>query len=77
MPILLSYAWVEKTTPVYLPFGIYMQCYQNALSGRTTAAVSCYLYKMILGDPDVNANLYSNFAFPYWEGWEICSIYLL
>ena len=30
----------------------------------------------ILGDPEVTANLYCNFAYPYWEGCVICSIYL-
>ena len=33
-------------------------------------------YQYILGDPEVTANLYSNFAYPYWEGCVICSIYL-
>ena len=28
----------------------------------------------ILGDPEVTANLYCNFAYPYWEGCVICSI---
>ena len=23
---------------------------------------------MVLGDPEVTANLYCNFAYPYWEG---------
>ena len=32
--------------------------------------------QMILGDPEVTANLYCNFAYPYWEGCVICSIYL-
>ena len=30
---------------------------------------------LLLGDPEV-ANLYYNFAYPYWEGCVICSIYL-
>ena len=30
----------------------------------------------LLGDPEVTANLYCNFAYPYWEGCVICSIYL-
>ena len=29
----------------------------------------------VLGDPVVTANLYCNFAYPYWEGCVICSIY--
>ena len=28
----------------------------------------------LLGDPDITANLYCNFAYLYWE---VCSIYLL
>ena len=28
----------------------------------------------MLGDPEVTANLYCNFAYPYWEGCVICSI---
>ena len=28
----------------------------------------------VLGDPEVTANLYSNFAYLYWEGCVICSI---
>ena len=28
----------------------------------------------ILGDPEVTANLYCNFAYPYWEGCVTCSI---
>ena len=31
---------------------------------------------VILGDPEVTANLYRNFAYPNWEGYVICSIYL-
>ena len=30
----------------------------------------------ILGDPEVTANLYCNFAYLYWESCVICSIYL-
>ena len=30
----------------------------------------------VLGDPEVTTNLYCNFAYPYWEGSVICSIYL-
>ena len=30
----------------------------------------------ILGDQEVTGNLYCNFAYPYWEGSVICSIYL-
>ena len=30
----------------------------------------------LLGDPEVTANLYCHFAYPYWEGCVICSIYL-
>ena len=29
------------------------------------------------GDPEVTANLYYNFAYPYWEGCVICSIYFI
>ena len=32
--------------------------------------------KVLLGDPEVTANLYCNFACPYWEGCVIFSIYL-
>ena len=32
--------------------------------------------KDILGDPEVTVNLYCYFAYPYWEGCVICSIYL-
>ena len=31
---------------------------------------------IILGDPEITANLYCNFAYLYWEGCVICSIYL-
>ena len=31
---------------------------------------------ILLGDPEVTANMYCNFAYPYWEGCVICSIYL-
>ena len=31
---------------------------------------------LLLGDPEATANLYCNFAYPYWEGCVICSIYL-
>ena len=30
----------------------------------------------VLGDLEVTANLYCNFAYLYWEGCVICSIYL-
>ena len=30
----------------------------------------------VLGDQEVTANLYCHFAYPYWEGCVICSIYL-
>ena len=30
----------------------------------------------VLGDPEITANLYCNFAYPYWECRVICSIYL-
>ena len=33
-------------------------------------------YVMELGDPEVTANLYCNFAYPYWEGCVISIIYL-
>ena len=32
--------------------------------------------KNVLGDPEVTANLYCNFAYLYWKGCVICSIYL-
>ena len=32
--------------------------------------------KKVLGDPEITANLYCNFAYLYWEGCVICSIYL-
>ena len=31
---------------------------------------------ILLGDPEVTANMYSNSAYPYWEGCVICSAYL-
>ena len=31
---------------------------------------------MVLGDPEVTASLYCNFAYLYWEGCVICSLYL-
>ena len=31
---------------------------------------------IVLGDPEVTANLYCNFAFLYWKICVICSIYL-
>ena len=30
----------------------------------------------VLGDPEVTANLYCYYAYLYWEGCVICSIYL-
>ena len=33
-----------------------------------------YVNSIILGDPEVTAILYFNFAHPYWECCEICSI---
>ena len=30
----------------------------------------------VLGDPEVTANLYCNFAYLYWEGCAICSMNL-
>ena len=30
----------------------------------------------LMGDPEVTANLYRYFAYTYWEGCVICSIYL-
>ena len=33
-------------------------------------------YLLLLGDPEVTANLYCNFTHPYWEGCVICSKYL-
>ena len=35
-----------------------------------------YVDKYLLGDPEVTVNLYCNFAYLYWEGCVICSIYL-
>ena len=34
------------------------------------------IVELILGDPEVPANLYCNFAYPYWDGCVICSVYL-
>ena len=34
------------------------------------------VYINLLCDPEVTANLYCNFAYQYWEGCVICSIYL-
>ena len=31
---------------------------------------------LLMGDPEITANLYCNFAHPYWEGCGICSTYL-
>ena len=31
----------------------------------------------LLGDPEATANLYCNFAHPYWEGYVICSIFVV
>ena len=50
--------------------------------GGCRPAVTEYLalneswFLMRLGDPEVTANLYCNFAYPYREGCVICSIYL-
>ena len=44
---------------------------------RTLLVYSKILYSTyLLGDPEITANLYGNFAYPYWEGCMICSIYL-
>ena len=32
---------------------------------------------LLLGDPEVTTNLYCNFAYLYWEGCVICSIYFI
>ena len=44
---------------------------------KNTKYIYCMKYFIYtLGDPEVTANLYSNFAYPYWEGCVICTIYL-
>ena len=62
---------------------------QSKQTGETGVSVRCSRLSFIqhslcprsldihvLGDPEVTANLYCNFAYPYWEGCVICSIYL-
>ena len=53
----------------------------EAQSYNTIGSLKILLYVQevevhFIGDPEVTANLYCNFAYPYWEGCEICSIYL-
>ena len=49
----------------------------SVLTDRLLAADNRHnLQSSILGDAEVTANLYCNFAYPYWEGFMICSIYL-
>ena len=38
------------------------------------ASTSSHLPSMVLGDPEVTANLCCHFAYLYWEGCVICSI---
>ena len=35
-----------------------------------------YFLILLLGDPEVTANPYCNFASSYWDGYAICGIYL-
>ena len=46
-------------------------------SPRACAPSSKLPYNLyVLGDPEVTANLHCDFAYLYWEGCVICSIYL-
>ena len=38
--------------------------------------ISFVVVSKFLGDQEVTANLYCNFAYPYWEGCVICSKHL-
>ena len=33
-------------------------------------------HSLVLGDPEITANMYCSFAYLYWEGCLICSIYI-
>ena len=46
----------------------------NALNRSNSRDFS--LIAHLLVDPEVTANLYCNFAYLYWEGCVICSLYL-
>ena len=44
--------------------------------GEGGRGLICQSLLRVLGDPEVTANLYCDFAYLYWEGCVICSIYL-
>mgnify|MGYP007022919462 CR=1 FL=1 len=49
---------------------ILLFCFQNKIPGIIYKDNTAYKLNIfdILGDPEVTANLYCNFAYPYWEG---------
>ena len=53
---------------------------KTSLEIKTLAGSRFFHWKLnlsiLLGDQEVTASLYCNFAYLYWEGWVICSIYL-
>ena len=44
--------------------------------GNFCRKIGHFINRYKLGDPEVTANLYCNFAYLCWEGCVICSIYL-
>ena len=55
---------------------IFINNYKHTKKWRMLRRYNVYIIYDILGDQEVTANLYCNFAYPYWEGYLICSIYL-
>ena len=51
------------------------QSHSLSRSANRYEGVICYLIAGIRGDPEVTANLYCDFGYPYWEGCVICSTY--
>ena len=67
---------VSKKSCPFLYCDFTMKIWHNFLQTDSSYTHDhCVMY-MVLGDPEVTANLYCNFAYLYWEGCVICSIYL-
>ena len=67
------------TTQVTFTLIIVLSCHFHDIYTPVYTIIrnAIFVNKMcLLGNPEITANLYCNFAYLYWEGSVICSIYL-
>ena len=77
--LLMLEPYIKKTMGLFFgdkrPFLSYFKLTEGMIQYYWDFSLG-FMGNYLLGNPEVTANLYCNFAYLYWEGFVICSIYL-